>query len=199
MQIGGIASGKSTVAEVLKSKPNVQLISGDLLGHATYVPGGPAYQPLVDAFGTTIVDVATGTIDRKALGGIVFGNPDKLQQLNGIVWPAIRLLAQQKIAEIKSSQQQQPTVVVFEAAVLVEAGWTDLCQEVWCVSVSEDTASTRLQARNKISQEDALKRIRSQLSNTERERAATRVIPNEGSQDALLASIDVLWSAFTAK
>ena len=132
---GGIASGKSTVVELLQEL-GAATIDADRLGHQTYEPGTDTFAAVVAAFGGEIV-AADGSIDRRALGGKVFGQPDQLKRLTDIVWPGIRSLA---AAELQRLEAQGEQVAVLEAAVLIEAEWQDLVDEVWVVSVSAEAA-----------------------------------------------------------
>ncbi|HEY8490008.1 MAG TPA: dephospho-CoA kinase, partial [Dehalococcoidia bacterium] len=123
---GGIASGKSTISRMLADRGAV-IIDADRLGHEAYRPGTPAYRRVVEAFGPEIVG-PNGEIDRAKLGARVFGNPEQMKRLTDIVWPAIRELARERI---EAERRRGTRVVVLEAAVLVEAGWFDLVDEVW--------------------------------------------------------------------
>ncbi|MES2561584.1 MAG: dephospho-CoA kinase, partial [Pseudomonadota bacterium] len=96
---GGLASGKSTAARFLQEQ-GAHVIDADVLGHRTYESGSPAHAQVVDAFGADVV-AADGTIDRKVLGGLVFGAPAKLKKLTDIAWPAIRRLAETEIAAVR--------------------------------------------------------------------------------------------------
>ena len=186
---GGIASGKTTVSDLLARK-GAHVINADLLGHESYRSGTPTWQEVVDTFGPEIVG-ADGEIDRKELGRIVFSDAAARQKLNGIVWPAIRRLMEARLPELR--QRGAPKVVVLEAALLIEAVWYDLADEVWLVTVSEEEAIQRLVSRNGLSQEEALKRIRSQLSDEERRRYAQVVIGNSGTLEALEAAVQRQW------
>ena len=186
---GGIASGKSTAARVLETL-GAFVIDADRLGHQVYEPESPGFRAVVEAFGADIVD-AEGQIDRRALGGKVFEKPDELRRLTDIVWPEIRRLAETAIAEHAANEPDG--VVVLEAAVLFEASWEDLVDEIWVVSVDVETAIERLRDRNQMSREDAMARIESQLSNAEREARADVTIENSGSEDELRSAIKARW------
>lgn len=187
---GGIASGKSTVTRFFADR-GVPVIDADILGHRTYEPGSPTFAAVVEAFGAELV-AADGTIDRRVLGGKVFGKPDQLKRLTDIVWPGIRRLATAEIADL--TEKGHP-LVVLEAAVLLEAGWDDLADEVWVVVVEPDAAVQRLAVRNGMAEDAARARIASQLSNAERVAGATIVIQNNGTLEALSAAIEREWNA----
>jgi phosphopantetheine adenylyltransferase/dephospho-CoA kinase len=141
-------------------------IDCDKLGHRAYVKGTDTFDKVVAAFGAGIVDPQSGEIDRRQLGAAVFGGDGTgLSKLNGIVWPAIRRLVKEELGRLGSNGTR---LCVVEAAVLLEAGWDDVVDEVWAVTVPEATAVARLVARNGLSEEAALQRIRSQMRNEDR-------------------------------
>ncbi len=121
---GGIASGKSTVANLIKTKHGFVVIDCDVLGHRAYAPGGKCFGQVVTTFGADVV-LRDGTIDRKILSEKVFGNPAELRKLTDIVWSEIRRLLSEELARCSSG-----TVCFVEAAVLLEAGWRSMCNEV---------------------------------------------------------------------
>lgn len=187
---GGIASGKSTVTSFFRER-NIPVIDADQLGHRTYEPGTETYQRVVEAFGSEVV-APDGTIDRRVLGGKVFGRPDELKRLTDIVWPGIRKLASEQLAEFEAAGNE---LVVLEAAVLFEAGWEDLVDEVWVVVVDPEIAVQRLAARNGLDPEAARARIASQLSNEDRIARGDVIIENNGTLEELQARIQHAWQA----
>ena len=191
---GGIASGKSTVARFFHDR-GIPVIDADLLGHRTYEPGSDTFAAVVRTFGNELVAV-DGTIDRKVLGGKVFGKPDELKKLTDIVWPGIRKLAGQDLSEFEVAGNR---LVVLEAAVLFEAGWQDLCDEIWVVVVEAELAVERLEKRNGLDAEAARARIASQLSNAERVAQADLVIENNRDLEALEGAILGAWEALQAR
>eukprot|EP00004_Rigifila_ramosa_P027048 TRINITY_DN8637_c0_g1_i2.p2 TRINITY_DN8637_c0_g1~~TRINITY_DN8637_c0_g1_i2.p2 ORF type:complete len:149 (-),score=30.96 TRINITY_DN8637_c0_g1_i2:141-587(-) len=114
-------------------------------------PGTTSYQAIVEKFGPSVV-ASDGVIDRKALGAVVFGNETAMKQLTDIVWPAIRESAKTELQQ--ASETSSAKVAVLEAAVLLEAGWTDLVDEVWVLSVPREVAIQRLHERNGLSEEE---------------------------------------------
>ena len=141
---GGIASGKSTAAEIL-GELGAHVIDADKLGHRVYEPGTSAFDAVVAAFGADIV-ADDGQIDRKALGGKVFGDDAALSRLTAIVWPEIRRLAAEEIDSVLADNPDR--VIILEAAVLFEAGWEDAVDEIWVVVVEPETAIARATARD---------------------------------------------------
>jgi len=183
---GGIASGKSNVCKEMEAL-GATVINCDLLGHKAYEPGTAAHQAIVDQFGEDIL-AEDGAIDRKRLGSIVFTDPQQLQRLNSIVWPAIRGLLQDRL-----NQGGLGSVVVLEAAVLLEAGWQDLAHEVWATFVPRGEAVERIKKRNQLSQEEAEKRIDSQMSNETRLAAANVCICPLWEYEETRAQVTKAW------
>ena len=142
-------------------------------------------------FGDDVVS-ADGQIDRKVLGGKVFAEEGALTRLTDIVWPEIRRLAEADIAANLSANPDQ--VVVLEAAVLFEAGWDDIGDEVWVITVDPETAITRATTRDGVDREAVQQRIDAQLSNEERANRAGVVISNDGTEAELLAALDAEWA-----
>lgn len=185
---GGIASGKSTVARFFRDH-EAPVLDADILGHRTYDPGTDTFAAVVRAFGDDLV-APDGAIDRKVLGAKVFGKPEELKRLTDIVWPGIRRLASEALSELETGGNH---LAVLEAAVLFEAGWEDLTDEIWVVVVDPDQAVARLAARNGLDEEAARARIASQLSNAERSARANVVIENNADLDALQLRIQEAW------
>lgn len=191
---GGIASGKSTVTTFFRDR-GIPVIDADILGHRTYEPGTDTFNAVIAAFGEDL-RAADGTIDRRVLGGKVFGKPDELKRLTDIVWPGIRKLASTELSDLEVAGN---TLAVLEAAVLFEAGWEDLVDEVWVVVVEPDSAVKRLALRNNLDEEAARARIASQLSNDERVSRATIVIENNSTLEALTTAIEVEWDKLQSR
>ena len=122
----------------------------------------------------------------------VFGSPERLKQLTDIVWPAIRALAADEIAGVQESEPER--VIVLEAAVLIEAGWQDLVDELWVTVIEPEVAIARASARDGVDAEAVQARIDAQISNDERTAAARAVIDNSGTQEDLEAQLQTLWS-----
>jgi dephospho-CoA kinase len=185
---GGIGSGKSTVSKYLQELGAV-LIDADKVGHAAYQPDTETWREVVATFGQQIL-TSDGNIDRKKLGAIVFSNPESLEKLNRIVHP--RMYEMMK-AQIDEYRQQGVKVVVLEAAILLEASWTPLVDEVWVTVAPESTVVERTKERTGLPEEQILARIRSQMSSEERAKHADVVISNDGSMDELKIKVKELW------
>ena len=186
---GGIASGKSTVARLLEAL-GAHVIDADRLGHRVYEPGSSGFEKVVNEFGHDVVD-ANGEVNRQILGGKVFGDPDQMKRLTDIVWPEIRKLAAKEIAEYK--RKSPNIVVVLEAAVLIEADWNSLVDEVWVVKTTVKNVLKRLKARNGLSAEQAMARIESQMTNKERDEYADVKIENSENEKKLEKRVEARW------
>lgn len=189
---GNIGVGKSTVLDYLARKGALTL-DADKLAHQVMQPGMPAYGPIVEAFGMGVV-APTGEINRQALGAIVFENPDRLRQLEGIVHPAVFVLTQQILAA------STKRIAVLEAIKLLESQrLVTLCREIWVVTANPDNQMTRLMESRGMSQANAHARLAAQSPQDEKERRATRVIVNNGSLSELYTQLDVIWDDLTEK
>lgn len=189
---GGIASGKSTIAAEL-ARLGATVIDADKVGHEAYLPSSEGFRRVTQAFGPQIV-AADGTIDRRALGAIVFADPSQRDRLQGIVWPVMKDMMARRIA---AQRAEGVDVAVVEAAVLFEAGWQDLVEQVWVVTVPPEVAVERLVARNALTPQQARERLAAQLSNEERSRGAQQVIDNGRPLDETLAQVDALWRSLS--
>ena len=132
-----------------------------------------------------------GEIDRKVLGSKVFGNPESLKKLTNIVWPAIKNMARQEIDSVRERNPNQ--IIVLEAAVLFEAGWQDIVDEVWSTLVDREVAITRATKRDGSNREQVESRIDAQITNEERTEKADRLIENSDSEEDLADKVKALW------
>ncbi len=185
---GGIGSGKSTVSRFLQELGAV-ILDADKVGHEAYQPDTEAWREVVAAFGREIL-TPDGDIDRKKLGEIVFSNPESLARLNQIMHP--RMFDMMK-ARLEEYHRQGVGVVVLEAAVLLEANWTPLVDQVWVTVASEPAVVERAKKRTGLPEEQIRARIHAQLSSEERARHADVIISNNGSLDELKAKVKELW------
>jgi len=185
---GSIGTGKSEAARYL-AQLGAEVIDADQVGHEVYTPQSEAWHNVVGAFGKEIL-YSNGEIDRKKLGAIVFSNPDQLSCLNQIMHPLMARMVAEKIEDLRG---QGVEVAVVEAALLFEAGWDSLVEEVWVTDSSEDLVIQRLSERNGLTQEEARKRISSQMDRSERLSRTDLVIDNSGDIAAMESTIDEMW------
>ena len=182
---GGIGTGKSEVARILE-EIGAYIIDADRLGHSAYLPHSEIWEEVVKEFGDGVL-LPDEEIDRKKLGSIVFNDPVQLAKLNEIMHPRMG----QMVANIIEGLDAE--VVVVEAALLLEAGWDALVDEVWCTGASEDVVIDRLKARNGLNKEEAQKRINAQMSVDERKSRSQVMIENNGDLAQLTAVIEQIW------
>jgi len=188
---GGIGSGKSTVTEYLAELGAV-IIDADKVGHEAFEPDTPAWHDVVAAFGKDVV-APSGEIDRKKLGPLVFNNPESLARLNEIMHPRMYDMMKERI---EAYREQGVGVVVMEAAILIEANWTPLVDEVWVTVAGESSVIERLKQQRGMEEEQILARIRSQLSAEERIEKADVVIHNDGDLEEMKAKVKELADRF---
>ncbi|KAL1137624.1 hypothetical protein AAG570_009320 [Ranatra chinensis] len=159
---GSIASGKSSISHRLAAL-GAGVIDCDKIGHDQYRKGLPIYYKIINHFGSNILDT-NGEIDRKALGRLVFSDKHQLDNLNKILWPAILKKAKELSLDLYA---QGHKVIVMEAAVLIQAGWSEHCHEIWTCIIPPDEAVRRIKERTNLSEEEAKLRVMSQPSNLE--------------------------------
>jgi dephospho-CoA kinase len=190
---GGIGSGKSTAAQIL-GELGAEVIDADKVGHRIYLPDTPAWREIVATFGEGVL-APDRTIDRSKLGPIVFSDPAALHKLNAITHGKIFAYIQ---GQIDYMQQKQATrAVVVEAAILLEAGWRSLVDQLWVVVTDIDVAIARLKAYKNFTEDQARARIAAQLSNEERMAQADTVLWNNTDLAALRQAVEAAWHSLS--
>jgi dephospho-CoA kinase len=185
---GGIGAGKSEVAQLLEEL-GARVINADKVGHEAYRPGSDSWRQVVQAFGEGILQ-ATGEIDRGKLGAIVFSDPGQLARLNGILHPTMAGIVADGLERLRSDGVR---VAVVEAALLLEAGWDSLVDEVWTTDAPVEAVMGRLKERNGMSGEEVQKRIDSQMDRAERLARSHVVVDNSGSVAELRSAVGAIW------
>ena len=184
---GRVACGKTTVLRRL-AELGAETIDADAVYHELIVPEGPLWKPLVDRFGRGILR-PDGTIDRRALGAVVFADPSALAELDRMTHPAV-------VAELRRRVgASDAPVVAVDAVKLVESGFDRACDRVWVVTCDPAQQIERLMRRNGLTQEDAERRVAAQpLAQAMLSRADT-VIDNSGVPAATRARVDAAWQS----
>ena len=159
---GGSASGKSSIARYLEDI-GAGIIDCDKLGHQAYEPGTACYEKILATFGQELKS-EDGKIDRRKLGSKVFSSPEALHQLESIVWPEILQMAQEKTQKLF---QEGKSVIIWDAAVLLQADWNEHVHEVWGAFIDKAEAIKRIVERDGKTEEQAKARLDSQMSNQE--------------------------------
>ncbi|GAW92400.1 dephospho-CoA kinase [Calderihabitans maritimus] len=186
---GGIGSGKSTVAGILREL-GAYVVDADQVAREVVQPGRPAWQEIVEHFGEEILQ-KDGQIDRKALGRLVFENPEARKKLNQITHPRVV----ERLLEIEREYRRKDPrgILVLEIPLLIEARLTHLVDEVWVAAADEETQVERVMKRDKLSREEALRRIRAQMPLGEKIKYADRIIDTSGTLADTRRRVERLW------
>lgn len=185
---GGIASGKSSVARLLEER-GVPVIDADQLAREAVLPGSPALERIVAAFGREVIR-DDGTLDRKRLGALVFADADKRRQLENILHPEIRRLGEEQIERAAVAGQR---VLVYMAPLLIEAGAADRVDEIWVVTVRPEIQLQRLMARDGIDRAAAQRIIDSQMPLAEKAAHGRVLIDNSGTPQETRQLLADIW------
>ena len=172
---GSIASGKSTIAEMIRAY-EIPIVDGDVIARQVVEKGSPTLQKIVDAFGVTVL-TEDGELNRPKLGEIIFSNEEKRQLLNSIIHPAIR----EEMLRKRDAYVAEGKHVVMDIPLLFESKLQHFVEKILVVTVSPEVQLERLMKRNDLSEEEAKKRIASQLPLSEKEAGADAVIYNNGT------------------
>ena len=173
---GSIASGKSTISQLLKDM-GYTIIDADIVARMVVEQGSTTLNEITKQFGHEVL-LHNGTLNREALGELIFHNPTKRKQLNELMHPAIR---QEMIAQRDQLKMQGIETIIMDIPLLFESRLQHFVEKILVVSVTEDIQLERLIKRNSLSKEEAEVRIRSQLPVSEKEKGADAVIYNNGS------------------
>ena len=180
---GGIASGKSAVAEFLQ-KEKIPVVDADEVSRAVMRPGSSLFHDIVQAFGHEVLN-EHGDLDRAVLGEKVFSNPKALERLNALTHPVIWSEMQRQVTDL---EKVHPLVVVM-VPLLLENKRQDWVDEVWLVSLPREIQKARLMERNHLTEEQAEARISAQMPLDEKRALADRVIDNSGTLEQLHKSL----------
>ena len=186
---GSIACGKSNVSAVLREL-GAAVVDGDLLSRELTAPGGPALPAIREAFGGGVF-LSDGTLNRRALGDVVFASDAARKRLDGLMQPLLRSLILRRMEEARAGGAK---ICVLDMPLLFEAGLDALCDTVWCVHLPREEQLRRLMARDSLTLSQAEARLRSQLSSDEKAARAQVVIDTSGSIDDTRAMIPALYA-----
>jgi len=191
---GGIVGGKSTVASMFKYL-GAKIIDADKLGHSVILPNKPAWKKIVKIFGKDIIQNDM-TIDREKLGKIVFANQSLLKKLNEITHPEITKMIKKEIDSAKNKKHNQEKILIIDAALIYEAKIDRFMDKIIVVYIDKDEQIKRLIKRNNLSKDEALQRVRSQISMEEKAKIADYVIDNSNSLDKTKKQVEKIWREF---
>ena len=186
---GSIGSGKSTVRALLEGK-GAAVIDADVVGHEVYMQGSEVWNKIIAAWGREILST-DGEIDRKKLGEVVFESPEELKRLNEIVHPVMKETVQSQLMELK---KENTPAVVLEAALLIEAGWNDLVDEVWLVTADRNIATKRLIHNRGLTEQQASMRLERQMPIEEKAKYSDIIIENNRDTITLRNIVDNVWA-----
>lgn len=192
---GGIASGKSTVARRLAEHGAV-VVDADQVARQVVEPGEPALARIAEVFGPGVL-AADGSLDRAALGAIVFSDPEGRQRLNAITHPAV--LERSRALFDAAGTADPEAIVVYDVPLLVEAGRHDEFDLVVVVHAATETRVARMVELRGMTRDEALHRINSQATDTDRFSIADVVIDADGSLEETRAQTDALWENLRAR
>jgi len=204
---GNIACGKSTVLELLREH-GAHVLDADRVTHELQAPGQPVYHAIVAEFGPGILSAPAGSIDRRALGAIVFADPAALRRLEQIVHPAVRERIMSWLESVGDGGQAQrrgelrmgvgaphPPIAVIDAIKLLEGGWKQICDAVWVVTCPPEQQLARLISTRGMREDEARARIAAQPPQAAKVAQADVVIDNSGSLEATRRQVEAAWQA----
>lgn len=189
---GSIASGKSTVTRALRELA-APVIDADAIVHELQQPGTPVTLAIAREFGPEVIR-PDGSLDRAALGRIVFAEPSRRAALEAIVHPAVRERIWQEVERFRAEGRP---AVVLDIPLLFESGWEQVVDEVWVVYVDRETQRARLIARDRLEPGEADRRIAAQMDLESKRAGAHRVIDNRGSEAETREQVTAAWQAVT--
>ncbi len=191
---GGIGSGKSEVSALLASYGAV-VVDADLVAREVVAPGSDGLARVVAEFGTDVL-LADGSLDRPALGTLVFGHPERLAALNAVLHPLIAERTRERFAEAEAAGA---AVVVHDVALLVENGLAPGYDAVVVVAAEPATQLDRLVRRRGMTEADARARLAAQSSLADKLAVATDVVRNDGPREALAPQVAEIWRRLLAR
>ena len=185
---GGIACGKSTASMYLKEL-GACIVDTDGISRATTKKGGKGYYAVLEHFGHDLL-LENGEIDRRKLGGIVFADETKRQELNGIIHP---IVIEESKEQMQAARDAGCKVCILDVPLLFESGMETLCDETWLVYVPREEQIRRIGERDGLDEQAAAARIDSQMPLEKKKRRADIAIDNSGTIEELQTKLKSLW------
>ncbi|MGX8728125.1 MAG: dephospho-CoA kinase [Lachnospiraceae bacterium] len=182
---GGVGSGKSRVLSYLYEKYQAVVVEMDQVGRELMEPSGACYEDVFALFPEALTE--DGRLDRGVIAKAVFGNPERLAALNGVIHPAVRRAVAERMA---FAEKEGKPLFVMESAILLEAGYADICQDIWYVYADREVRKRRLRESRGYSDERSESVMASQLSEEEYRKGCSFVLDNSGDFEATAAEID---------
>ena len=184
---GGIACGKTTVAQMLAHKGAI-IVDADQVARDVVAPNSPGLSDVMNEFGEEIIK--NNELDREALGAIIFADPKRRKILEAILHPRI---AVESARQIQAALSKSSPMVLYDAALLVESGRADDFRPLIVVTASQHTQLERIVLRDGLNRDDARARLEAQMPVSDKAAVADYVISNDGSRDDLQEQVDQLW------
>lgn len=184
---GGIASGKTTVAKIMK-RLGAAIVDADALSREVVEPGRDAWKAIVDTFGAEVLR-PDQTLDRQKLRAVIFNNSTARKKLESIIHPRVRALAEERINQQAAAGYE---IVVYEVPLLFEGNLHEWLRPVVLVACDADVQRQRLQQRDRLTPEEAQKHIDAQMSLEEKRRLADYVIENDGDLESLERQVEAV-------
>ena len=199
---GGIATGKTSVSDFLKTKGAV-ILDADLIVHELLAPGQLGHKAVLTHFGNDVLN-ADQTIDRAKLGALVFNDEAQRQKLNELIHPLVRQELKNRVAHYEQLENKANTssLLVMVIPLLYESNLAHLVDRSWVVYCPEPAQKKRLMARNNYSEEEAMARIHSQISIEEKVKKADEVLDNSRNPEYTQEQVNLLleglkWDAYS--
>ena len=183
---GGIGAGKSLVLSIIDEEFDAYIVEADKLAHKLMLKGEDAYRQIIDTFGDDIIDPDSEQIDRSLLGSIVLNDEEKLAKLNAIMHPAVKEYIKK---DIKAQAEAGTDLYVIEAALLIQDGYTSICNEIWYVHADREVRIQRLIQSRGYSREKAEAFLSNQPSDEFFENNSDQIINNNENQDKLRVEV----------
>lgn len=190
---GCVGSGKSTVGKKMQEYFSLKLVMTDELGHLAMKPGTESYENIIGIFGENI-KTKEGKIDRAKLGQIVFGNKEKLEQLNNIIHPWVKEYLRKSIQEEKA--KQQVAYFVMESAILFQSGLNEMCDEIWYVDADEEVRRERLKSSRGYTDEKINSILKNQKENEIVKQQCDVVISTNEGEHSILPQLEKYFYLF---
>ena len=185
---GGVGAGKTTVLNYIRENYNARVLSGDEIARELCAPGHDVYDAIRQAFPDGALWNADGLMDRSAFAALVFSDEEKRKQLNQLVHPAVKRYI---INEFENEKRAgSADYLILEAALLIEEHYDEICDELWYVYASEATRRERLLASRGYPEEKIDQIFASQLPENVYRHYCEAVIDNDGTEEAMRASVD---------
>ena len=185
---GGVGAGKTAILNYIRDQYKSRILVADEIAHDQMEPGTSCYQTLANMFQTEDIFLPEGGFDRPKLARVIFSDEEKRNRLNAIVHPAVHAYVMEQVAKERTSGQID--VLILEAALLIEAGYADVCDEIWYIYTNKENRMKRLMASRGYTKEKTESIMASQLSEDEFRRHCAVVIDNNGSHEESFLQID---------